>query len=669
MTLFLFELQFAAMRVAAGVRVAALRVAAGVRRSAGRMGCFLVALFVLHVPGARAQVVPADMPPDSLLSVTLQEVEITALRAPEGLSRTQIKVSAARLSTFRDAPDALAAALGLRMRRYGPNGLATLSMRGVDAPHTAILLGGLPLVHPQTGSMDLSLIPSGLLADALLQSGPSEASPTMGGSIELDGAHALSPAVYTRAGSWGERAVGMDVTTIVGTGGRARLRFVGDVSRVGGAFPFQNRFLEGAPSVLREGASRTWGSGALVLSGTARAAGKTDPTWQVTALGSRSDRGLPGPSNARVAGASQEDKLARLQARFVGTSWSASGAVTEWGLDFDPGSGAALGAEASHLRARTGNVQLSTRHRTRSAQRELRPSVRAEYTDAAGHRDWTLEPGLATTLRGSRATLDVFTRLASSSKGAVYPSAGMTLKMRLPSLLPGRVEMEAGLARTVRLPTAGERYHLPGGNPDLRAERGVTGHVSAGTPTPLGNFRLTLFGNQLRDRVLWRPLFAGPGLQVFHPENVGRVRSVGLESALDGGAEWARASVSWRARGSRVRAEDVSDARAPGFGHQLRYTPVTTAMGEVRVAVGRVSGGVTSRWEGRRFITSDETSWLRGYHVLEADLRAHHDLLGARMSLWLRIHNLTDTAYESMRLYPMPPRHIQVGIHIKKHNQ
>ncbi len=83
------------------------------------------------------------------------------------------------------------------------------------------------------------------------------------------------------------------------------------------------------------------------------------------------------------------------------------------------------------------------------------------------------------------------------------------------------------------------------------------------------------------------------------------------------------------------------------------------------MAMGALSGGLTSLWEGRRFITSDESSWLAGYHVMEADLRASGDLLGSRTSLWLRIHNITDTAYESMRLYPMPPRHIQVGIHIR----
>ncbi len=668
----------AAMRRAAHLAARVIFVAGGlpVARVLPVAGVLLTAWTLL--PGtARAQ----DAPPDSLRSVTLQEVEITAERGPKSLSRTRLQASDVRMSAFRDAADALATGLGVRMRRYGPTGLATLSIRGADAAHTAILLGGMPLVHPQTGSMDLSLIPTGLVADALLQSGPSEAAPAMGGSVELGTPGSATPssaargpavaggrplAIYTRAGSWGERAVGMDVTEDLG---RARLRFVGDVSHMDGSFPFENRFLEGAPSTRREGAARTWGSGALVLSSAARAPVGAGARWEVTALGSRSDRGLPGPSNAVVAAASQQDNLVRLQARVAGgRSWTASGAVTEWDLDFEPGSGAALGVEASRLRARTGAVQLSSLFRSHSARSEVRPSLRAEYTDAAGHQEWTAEPGVATTLRGRRASLDIFSRLVASSRGPAWPTAGATWSAPLTMPLAGRLELETGLARTVRLPAVGERYHVPGGNPDLRAERGLTAHLSVGTRTPVGLLRVTAFGARLDDRILWRPLFAGPGLQVFHPENVGRVQSMGLEWALDGEAQWARASVMWRARGSRVRAEDISDARAPGFGHQLRYTPVTTAMGEVRVAVGGVSGGVTSRWEGRRFITSDESSWLGAFQVLEADLRASYDLLGSRMSLWLRIHNITDTAYESMRLYPMPPRHIQVGIHIRKNN-
>jgi len=613
---------------------------------------------------------PSESPPartDSMRTVALEELEITAERQMH-LTRTRLQASRVRMTTFRDAADALSTALGVRMRRYGLTGLATLGMRGGDAAHTAILLGGMPLVHPQTGSMDVSLIPTALVADALLSAGPSESSLSMGGSVELEGpargrGDRSEQAVHARTGLWGERGFGADVTEVLGT---VRLRMVGDASVVGGDFPFRNEFLEGRPTVRREGASRTWESGAVVLSNAETA---DWPSWELMALASRSDRGLPGPSNAGQTNASQEDNLLRLQARMSdGMRWTASGAYTQWNLDFDPGRGAALGVSASHLTARTAAVHVASGHRTHSARSEVRPSLRAEYTDAAGHRDWTAEPGVAATRRANRVTLDVFSRLVASNRSPVVPAAGATVSapVRLP--VAGRMELEAGLSRTVRLPSAGERYHVPGGNPDLRAERGRTAQLSVGTPTPIGMLRVTAFRSLLVDRILWRPLFAGPGLQVFHPENVGRVRSMGIEWAFSGAAQGARASVSWRARATHVRAEDISDARAPSHGHQLRYTPVTSATGEVRVAVGAVSGGITSQWETRRFITSDESSWLNAYHTMELDARADGQVLGVRMALWVRIHNITNTTYESMRLYPMPPRHVQVGIHIKRDN-
>ncbi|WP_243664067.1 TonB-dependent receptor, partial [Rhodothermus marinus] len=58
----------------------------------------------------------------------------------------------------------LEARTGLFVKRYGSGGLATLSLRGSGATQTLLLIDGHRVADPQSGLIDLTLLPTVLLS-------------------------------------------------------------------------------------------------------------------------------------------------------------------------------------------------------------------------------------------------------------------------------------------------------------------------------------------------------------------------------------------------------------------------------------------------------------------------------------------------------------------------
>jgi len=221
------------------------------------------------------------------------------------------------------------------------------------------------------------------------------------------------------------------------------------------------------------------------------------------------------------------------------------------------------------------------------------------------------------------------------------------------------------VGRAFRAPTLGERFFRPGGNPELKPERGWT--AEAGLYAQLRPFmlELTAFQTSLADQIVWYPGFVAPGLQLWRPVNVGRVRTRGLEASLR--ADVALAASLRLQSGlfyTLTRAEDRSNPATRAYGHQLRYVPLHQLKAFLDVQAGPLTLGLDARHIGRRYLTTDETQALAPFTVLDAHLRLEQPVARTRLSFGLTVENLTDTAYEVVRFYPMPPRHVRVQLRI-----
>ena len=227
----------------------------------------------------------------------------------------------------------------------------------------------------------------------------------------------------------------------------------------------------------------------------------------------------------------------------------------------------------------------------------------------------------------------------------------------------GNVMAKASISRNYRFPTLNDLYFLPGGNPDLRPERGWTYDVgmsfsvgSEGVYSLSGS--ASWFDSYVKDWIIWLPTAKG----FFSPRNVKDVHAYGVELhssfsvalseqwhlSLDGNYSWTP---------SRNEGEPMSPADK-SVGKQLPYVPEHTA-----TLTGRLSWRSWSllyKWNyySKRYTMSSNDLSLSGtlptYFMNNVTLEKGFSFTWADLSLKLAVNNLFDEEYLSVLSRPMP---------------
>jgi outer membrane cobalamin receptor len=624
-----------------------------------------IALFAcaLAAPGVSGQPAGADS--------TLPAVTVTATRLPVSAREAPARVTvlgaeAVAATGAVSVADVLESRAPLFVRRYGPSGLATVSLRGAAAStQTLLLLDGRRLADPQLGPLDLSLLPAVLLEGVEVLHGGGAAlygSGALGGVVHL---RALRPdteerfRVVSEAGAWGQRRAGG-----VASGGAGSFSAVVAVEAEAADddFSFRNEGLLGAPVERHAGWDRRRFSGYGAL-------GYAAGPWRLRAavLAADAERGLGGTDSV---GARQWDRLAR--------GWLDAGRATAWGrveagfslqrtrLRYASPYPAGDRPDALDETGRTTSAGVDVRaevsavrgwHLTALASADLghaeHPSLARDATDRHAALALSAAP-LAGRLRLYPALrLDAYAPAGAERRLALSPQLGVNGQPTADE----RLRLKAGAAGAFRMPTLNDRYWQPGGDPALRPERGWS--ADAGLAWD-GRVRaeVTAFAAMARDQIVWRPTEEG----YWAPENVARTRSLGVEASADGAWTLGGTPVEAGLAAAYTDARDRSDPAAPAFDQPLRYVPRVTANAWGALGLGPLRLDLGARFVGRRYTTADGSQWLDPYLVLDAGARYTREVAGLAATLGVAVENVTDRRYEVVQSYVMPPRHLRVRL-------
>lgn len=603
--------------------------------------------------------------------VSLPPLTVTATRTPtlpaEAPARLTVLDSTALQRTgAASVADLLGARTGVHIRRYGAGGLATPSLRGTGGAQTLVLLDGTRISNPQTGTLDLSLLPTVLLQSVEVLHGaasPVHGSDGLGGAIHLRTlrpSHSLEARAASHAGAFGERGGSALIGSRTSTGSVVA---AAEVRRTEGDFPYTDPALFPPRTVHRQNADRE----RLSLYGAAAtSAGRHD--LRVAGWYTAAERGLPAGSATRTSGERQWDDHLRLWARdAMGTAW---GTLTLRSL-----------VQRSSIRYRNPSASLDQTGTTLlgSIEAEARGPVSSHWYAAGGLHGSAARadhPNLATdateqhvsafasgTGRYGRLSLypavrvDTYLR-APGAQTALSPRLGVNLQpvARWPGL---RWKIHAG--RSFRAPTFNDRYWQPGGTPSLEPEHGWTLDTGLRLDGTRGHVEATVFGTWLRDQIVWRPV----GGDVWSPANVRKTRTLGIE--VSGQYRWALTDDVRLTTGAAYTLSDARNRSDPGtaaFDEALRYTPRHTGSAYGTLAVGPVALDLNARAVGRRYVTTDGSSWLDPYAILDAQLRVRLPVPAVRSTLTLALNNVLDTDYRVVGTRPMPPRHGRVRLQV-----
>lgn len=643
----------------------------------------------------------------------LSELTVTARRPirDAGLHRSAFDSLALRENVSLSMADVLAYHSGIFVKSYGRATLSTVAFRGTSPSHTQVSWNGLRVNSPMLGMTDFSTIPAMLVDHASLLHGSSSVSATgggLGGSVQLStspvyerGWHASyiqgigafrtfdeSARVSWSNGSWhvSTRAVLASSKNDFRYRNHDKKENIYDDNHniIGQYHPIERN---------RSGAFRDIHVLQEVYRDTGRAGRFSLNAWY---MGSRRELPL---LTVDYGDADAFENLQREQTLRAIAAWSRQGRL--WSL------GANVGYVHSWLaydyRRRNDSDIWTQMTRSRSRTDTYSVKFNADYApspqwlvtltaegwqhcveshdkdvvSASGTKETTgynkAQPELSAsgTLRwqpskriGASGTLREELRVRPSGEkkaavsslipaigidGVVWPEAALTLR--------------ASASRNYRYPTLNDLYFLPGGNPDLRPEKGYS--YDAGASFAIGNgeaWRVDgnagWFDSRIDDWILWLPTVKG----FFSPRNVKTVHAYGVETnAAVKATPWQGwqlsidASYSWTPSvncGSPMTEADKS------VGRQLPYVPRHSA-----TATGRVAWrgwALLYKWcyYSRRYTMSSNETTLTGrlpsYYMNNVSVEHRLKIGRAGLNLKLAVNNLFNEDYLSVLSRPMP---------------
>lgn len=237
----------------------------------------------------------------------------------------------------------------------------------------------------------------------------------------------------------------------------------------------------------------------------------------------------------------------------------------------------------------------------------------------------------------------------------------------------GNVLLKASLSRNRKFPTLNDLYFLPGGNPDLKSEKGWSYDVGASFRIAGGERRLmsvagelTWFDSRIEDWIIWLPTPKG----FFSPRNMMSVHAYGIESGLKTtvrpSTDWiigVNASYSWT---PSVNTGEKMSPADKSVGKQLPYIPKHSAS-----LTGRLSWkdwGFLYKWAfySERYTMSSNESTLSGhlpeYYMSNITIERSIKFRPFSLQLKLAVNNIFDEDYLSVLSRPMPGRNFELFV-------
>ncbi len=609
--------------------------------------------------------------------------------------------------------DVLAFNAPVFVKSYGRATLSTVSFRGTGASHTQVTWNGMRMTNPMLGMTDFSTIPSYFVDNASLLYGTSaagESGGALGGSVRL----ATAPAASDGFGMQFIQGVGMfktfDEFLRLRWGNQrwqtsTRLLFQCSEND----FRYRNRdkkenIYDEQMNIVgsyhpvernRNGAFRDLHLLQEVYYNTGRG-----DRFGLNAWYANINRELPllttdYSDHTRVENRQREHTFRGvLSWEHLRRNWKVAaraGYIHSWtAYDYrrDPGNGTMqpMTTARSEVNTLYGSVEgeyalrdkwLFTanlalyQHFVESRDKSLQ--MQADGRDIVGYRQGRAEFSTAGTVRWRPVErLGIAATMRGECFGgqwAAIPSlaADWLLSKR------GEVVIKASVARSHRFPTLNDLYFMPGGNPDLRPERGF--QYEAGFGFGMGEKEVwslrggaVWYDQHIRDWILWLPTTKG----FFSPRNVKRVHAYGVEVQADG---WVRFAREWRLSlcGSFSWAPSINEgdpvsAADRSVGRQLPYEPLYSAT---------LCAGISwRRWRlsyewchySERYTMSSNDISLSGrltpYYMSNLSLEKQLLFKWADIDLKATVKNLLDEEYLSVLARPMPGIHCEffVGI-------
>ncbi len=210
--------------------------------------------------------------------------------------------------------------------------------------------------------------------------------------------------------------------------------------------------------------------------------------------------------------------------------------------------------------------------------------------------------------------------------------------------------LKASLSNNFRIPTINDLYWKQGGNPDLKAEHTYNADFGIQYKISKHSFNLNTFLIEGKDVIQWQPTVQ----QIWRPFNVKEFQSMGIEWQDDHLFNIGSIRVNWRNQYTYTRAIDKFT------GNIAIYVPQHYFHMDFGLTYGTLKWGIQQAYSGKVFYTTDESAYNEAYNLTNTYLNKR--IYQGKFQVCFQVNNLLNKYYEIIASRPMPNRNYQLKL-------
>lgn len=604
-------------------------------------------------------------------------VKAKRIKAVSGYKETQIDTLALKQQEYLSLAEVLSHHSPIFIKSYGQSGIATASFRGTGASHTKVLWNGVEMNNPMLGQTDFSMIPAAMVDHITLShggAGISKSGGSLGGSVQLQ-----------NNADWMNR-LGVELKQSIGSfdtwqsnaslkAGNSKWQshsyFIRQSSDNDFTYKDITQSVDNPPTETRQHAGFMMNSVMQEVYHNSNAGIFEARIWW-----QHHDRDIGQPLTVSQTVNDETQDTEELNAMLAWkkqsgkTQWSAKAAYLYSNLHYQN----TISSIDSRNYAYRYFQQLGVQ-RKYGQRLDLTANIQHTHTDVRSgnyigyqkRSDITAFAGLEYLLK-ENVILHAMIRqkLVDGDFLPLIPSLGFDVRL----LSQQGLYLKGNISRNYHLPTLNDLYWQPGGNPDLKAEEGFTleGGLSyrakAQARFPI-DIELTYYRNDIENWILWQP--PDTVSSYWQPKNIRHVVSQGLETSAKAGFLWGSVKGFWKHAYNYTHASQTEKTTSTdgAVGKQLIYVPKHNYHSLIHLSQRNTTLDILYRYTGKRFLTSDNTSYLPAFETLDVSLGKAFSYKQYALQLRAKVNNLLDEQYQVVAWYPMPGRYFQFSITIK----
>lgn len=626
---------------------------------------------------------------------TLKEVKVKAKKG-KGISdderintyspgQTIITIDSTTLKyyEFQDMANLLSQQVPVFVKSYGMNNIATLNFRGASAAQSQVYWNGIPIQNAALGIADVSLLPVSLMNKVNVVYGSSSAlwgSGNVGGAVmvenelpDFDKEGSFTQSISAVAASYGSYHIGLKTSLSTG-----RLALSANLFGQSAQNNFnytdaddkqqkmQNAKLQNGVGLL-QGAYKVNDNNLLTARVWYQQYYREIPRALFESVSVKNQR------DESLRAMLQWDKKIKKHDAYLKTAYIQDGL---WYRD----SVVKLDSRntVQQLYVETGVTHnFNSRHKlllfvpVNLAWMEQKDSAKIisqnRYALAAAYLYSTIQNRLQISLNGRAEVVD--------TKSYLLPGVNASYKFS------PHFSIRANVQRTYRVPTLNELYYNPGGNPNLKPERGwnedigytiTTGrYVNKAVETTVANkdadyrrklvvtHNLSIYNRNVHDWIIW---FGGA---IWTPHNIATVHSRGLQTENTGTYKINKnLELKLGVNASYTLATTVN-SYLPGdgsIGKQIPYTPLYNGQGNLGVKWKQLYINYNHSYTGLRYITTDESFSLAAYSIGNLQAMYQLPLADNELRFTAQCNNIWNEDYVVVQARPMPGINWLLGV-------